>query len=73
MNISVKVKPNAGKDGVERLPDGSLLVSVKARAAEGKANQALEKTIARHFGVAPSCISIVSGSSSRNKRVKVLL
>lgn len=72
MRISVKVKPNSKQEGVERLPDGSLVVSVKAPAAEGKANKALEKTIAKHFSVAPSCVSIVSGASSRNKQVEVL-
>lgn len=72
MRISVKVKPSAKKETVEQLLDGSLLVSVKAPAAEGKANARVAKVIARHFGVAPSCVSIVSGASSRTKRVEVL-
>lgn len=73
MRVSITVKPNTGKECVEELSDGSLFVSVKARAAEGKANQAVERILARHFDVAPSCVSIVSGASSRNKRVEVLL
>ncbi len=72
MRISIRVKPNSKEEGVERLPDGSLLVSVRAQASEGKANEATLRALAKHFHVAPSCISIVSGASSRIKRVKVL-
>jgi uncharacterized protein (TIGR00251 family) len=72
MKLSVKVKPNAKKESVRQLPDGSYLVSLKAPASEGKANQALLKLLAKHFGTAPSCITIVSGASSRTKRVEVL-
>ena len=72
MKIFVKVKPHAKKESIERMPDGSFLVSVKAPAAEGKANMRLVRVLAKHFGVAPSCISIVSGASSCMKRVEVL-
>jgi uncharacterized protein (TIGR00251 family) len=72
MKISVKVKPNSKKESVEQMPDGSFLVSVKAPAAEGRANVRLVKVLAKHFGVAPSCIPIVSGISSRVKRVEIL-
>jgi uncharacterized protein len=71
MKISVKVKPNAKKESVERMQDGSFLVSVKAPAAEGKANARLVKVLAKHFGIAPSCVAVVSGMSSRVKRVRV--
>jgi uncharacterized protein (TIGR00251 family) len=73
VKISVKVKPNAKKESVERMQDGSFLISVKAPAAEGKANARLVKVLAKHFGVAPSCISIVSGTSSRMKRVEIFV
>jgi uncharacterized protein (TIGR00251 family) len=72
MRISVKVKPNAKKESVKRQLDESLLVSVKAPAAEGKANIRLVKVLAKHFGVAPSCILIVSGATSQMKRVEMI-
>ncbi len=72
MKLSVKVKPNAKKESVTRMADGTCSVSLKAPAAEGKANAALLKVLAKHFGTAPSCITIVSGASSRTKRVEVL-
>ena len=71
MRISVKVKPNAKKESVLSMADGSLVVSLSAPAAEGKANAALVKLLAKHFGTAPSCITIVSGASSRTKRVEI--
>ncbi|MBP9751267.1 MAG: DUF167 domain-containing protein [Candidatus Moranbacteria bacterium] len=72
MKISVKVRPNAKKESVEQMHDGSFFVSVKAPATEGKANARLVKVLAKHFDTAPSCVSIVSGISSRVKRVEIL-
>lgn len=71
MKISVKVKPNAKKESVERQLDGSFLVSVKVPASEGKANARLMKLLAENFDVASSRIRIVSGASSRTKRVEI--
>ena len=47
MRIRVRVKPGAREEKVSREPDGSLRVSVKARAQEGKANEAVVKAVAR--------------------------
>ncbi len=71
MRYRVHVKTNAGTESVVLREDGSLSVSVKAPAREGKANARLEKVIAKHFRVAPSLIRIVSGASSRRKVVDV--
>ncbi|NTW14973.1 MAG: DUF167 domain-containing protein [Candidatus Moranbacteria bacterium] len=71
MRISVTVKPNARKDEIVEREDGALSVSVKAPSREGKANVRLLKVIADRFGVAPSCIRIVSGTSSRKKIIEI--
>ncbi|NTW30613.1 MAG: DUF167 domain-containing protein [Candidatus Moranbacteria bacterium] len=71
MKISVTVKPNAKKEGVVPKTDGSLVVSLKAPSREGKANARLPKVLATHFDVAPSCIRIVSGASSRKKIIEI--
>lgn len=71
VKVSIKVKPNAKKESVEDGPDGWVIVSVKAPAAEGKANVAVIKTLAKHFGVSQSHIKIVSGASARTKRVEI--
>ncbi|MBN2465669.1 DUF167 domain-containing protein [candidate division WOR-3 bacterium] len=71
MRIRVRVKPGAREEKVSREPDGSLLVSVRARAQEGKANEAVVKAVARALRVPKSEVRIVSGLSSRTKTLEV--
>lgn len=71
MRISVTVRPNAKEENVVKKDDGSFLASVKAPSREGKANARLPKVLSAHFGIAPSLIRIVSGTSSRRKIVEI--
>lgn len=71
MKISVTVKPNAKEEKVVPQDDGGFVVAVKAPSREGKANARLPKVLAAYFGVAPSCVRIVSGASSRRKIVEI--
>lgn len=65
----ITLKPNARKESVEALPDGSLRLSVRAPAVEEKANDAVVELLARHFGVSKSMVRIVMGG--RGKLVEV--
>ena len=71
MRIRARVKPGAREEKVSREPDGSLLISVTARAQEGKANEAVVKAVARALHVPKSSVRIVSGLSSRTKMLEV--
>jgi uncharacterized protein len=71
LKIRVRVKPGAHEEKVSREPDGSLLVSVRARAQEGKANEAVVKAVAKSLRVPKSSVRIVSGLSSRTKTLEV--
>lgn len=71
MRIRVRVKPGAHEEKVSREPDGSLLVSVRARAQEGKANDAVVKAVAEFLRVPKSQVRIASGPSSRTKVLEV--
>ena len=71
MRLRVRVKPGAHAERVSREPDGSLLVSVRARAQEGKANEAVVKAVAKALRVPKSSVRIVSGLSSRTKTLEV--
>jgi len=71
MRLRVSVKPGAHEEKVSREPDGSLLVSVRARAQEGKANEAVVKAVAKLLRVPKSQVKIVSGPSSRTKVLEV--
>ena len=50
-----------------------FVVAVKERAVDGKANRAIEKALAEHFGVSPSSVRIITGHASREKTVDILL
>jgi uncharacterized protein (TIGR00251 family) len=70
MKIQVKVKPNSRTEEVSREGD-SFIVKVKEPPKEGKANQAVIKLLAEHFGVTHNQVRILSGLGSKNKVVEV--
>jgi uncharacterized protein (TIGR00251 family) len=73
LKIQVKVKPRSKTEDVAKEIDGNVyVVRVKEPPVEGKANRAMLKLLARHFGVPESRLRIVSGLSSKNKVVEVL-
>ena len=71
MRLRIRVKPGAHAERVSREPDGSLLVSVTARAQEGKANEAAVRAVAAFLRVPKSSVRIRSGLSSRTKLLEV--
>ena len=70
MKIKVKVKPNSTTEEVSREGD-SFIVKVKEPPREGKANQAVIRLLAEHFGVPKSRVRILSGFRSKNKVIEV--
>jgi uncharacterized protein YggU (UPF0235/DUF167 family) len=70
--ISVWVKPGSRKGPlVETAADGELTVYVRQPAVKGEANEAVVKLLAKHLGIAPSRLDLVSGATSRVKRFRV--
>ena len=68
MKISAKIKPNSRyREEVVVNNDGSLTIYTKAPAIEGRANLAAVKLVAQYYGVAPSRVKLVRGTTSRNK------
>ncbi len=70
MQIQVKVKPNSKTEELSQ-EGNSFIVKVKEPPREGKANQAVIKLLAQHFGVPQSQVRILSGLRNRNKVVEV--
>jgi uncharacterized protein (TIGR00251 family) len=70
MKIQVKVKPNSRTEEISR-EGNSFIVKVKQPPKESKANQAVIKLLAEHFGVPQSQVRILSGFRSRNIVVDV--
>lgn len=74
--LAILVTPKAGADAVDGLVpiDGATELKVRVRAIpdEGKANKAACTVVAKFLGVPKSAVSVVSGSTSRHKRLKVV-
>jgi len=70
MKIRVKVKPNSRTEEVSQEGD-SFIVKVREPPKEGKANQAVIRLLAEHFGVPKSQVRILSGFRSRTKVIEV--
>ena len=71
MRVQVKVKPNSKSEEVSREGD-SFMVKVREPPREGRANQAVIKLLAEHFGVPKSQVRILSGFRSKNKVIEVV-
>ncbi len=72
MDVDVKVVPRASRSEVAgTMADGSLKVKVAAVPEKGKANDELCALLARHFGVAPREVELISGATSTRKRVRI--
>lgn len=71
MKISVKVKASSSREKVERIDDSNYAVWVKAKPADGKANEAVIKALAGHFGTAKSNINLLRGQASKHKILEI--
>ena len=71
MRLKVKVQPGSKTDEVTKLSDGTFRVQVKAPARQGKANQAVVKTVARFLGIPKSSVRLVAGQRARNKILEI--
>ena len=72
MLISIRVKPGS-KQGplVETADGGQITVYLRERAVDGAANEALIEVLAKHFGVAKRDVELISGHTSRIKRISI--
>jgi uncharacterized protein len=74
--VMVRLTPKGGRDaidGVEHLADGNCVLKARVRAApsDGEANGALQRLMARELRVAPREVVLVSGATSRIKRLLI--
>lgn len=69
--FGVKVLPKSPKPGLDGIRNGALLVRLSSAPEKGKANLELEKTLAAELGLSPSAVAIVSGGTSRSKKIRI--
>lgn len=68
--LGVRVKPRASKSRVLGMKAGVLEVAVAAPPVDGAANEELLRTLAAHFAVPKSSVTLVSGHASKHKVVR---
>ena len=74
--LRVRAQPNASKDQIEGQAEdaaGQTFLKVRVRAVpeKGKANDAIEKLIARALGLPKSAVSVEKGETQRIKTVRI--
>ena len=70
--LRVRAKTNALRDAVLGLHDDRIVVAVRAAREKGKANAAVMATLAIWLGLPKRSMDLISGSSARDKRIRVL-
>ena len=68
----VRVQPASGKNEIVGVKGDALKIKIGAPAVKGKANKALVDFLARKLGVKNSQVEIISGHTTRLKRIKVI-
>lgn len=71
MIIDIRVRANAKQNKVGGEIAGRLIVFVQAPAVDGKANEAVTKVLAEHFGVHSRDVKILRGETNRDKSIEV--
>jgi hypothetical protein len=67
VKISVRVKPNARQEKIEKVNESHFLIRVKEKPQEGKANKAVIKILAEYFDIPQSEIILLRGQTAREK------
>ncbi|GAX59442.1 hypothetical protein SCALIN_C03_0099 [Candidatus Scalindua japonica] len=67
--VSVKVQPNASKERVVGEYADQIKIAVTVAPEKGKANKAVVKVLSQWLGIKNSDIQIISGETSRDKKV----
>ncbi|TAK66451.1 MAG: DUF167 domain-containing protein [Dehalococcoidia bacterium] len=69
--IDVRLTPRGGRDRIDGWDGDVLRVRVAAPPAEGRANEAMVRLVAKALGVPPSRVSLVAGAQSRTKVIEI--
>ncbi len=69
--LNIHVQPRASKNQVCGLQGEALKIRLTSPPVEGAANKLCREYLADLFGVAKSYVEIISGETSRHKRVRI--
>jgi uncharacterized protein (TIGR00251 family) len=69
--ITVRVQPKARQQALTRLSDSEFRARLISAPVKGQANAELLALLANYFGLAPSCLRIIRGETSRTKLIEI--
>ncbi len=69
--LTLHIQPRASKNEICGIQDNALKVRLTSPPVEGAANKLCREFLADLFSVPKSAVEIVSGETSRHKRVRV--
>jgi uncharacterized protein (TIGR00251 family) len=69
--ITLHIQPGAKKTEIVGLHGAALKIRLAAPPVDGKANAALLEFLARKVGAGRTALTLISGQTSRTKRVRV--
>ena len=69
--LRLHIQPGAKKTEIAGLHGEALKIRLSAPPVEGRANACLIEFLARQLGVAKSAVSLLSGETSRAKRLRI--
>lgn len=74
MILTVKINPNSQSSGITTiLSDGTIKLNIKSPPEKGKANTEIIKLLAKHYNIDSEKIKILSGKTSKLKKIKILI
>ena len=68
VTINVYVQPRSSRNRIVGLHGDAVKIGTTAPPVDGKANEAIQKFLAKIFNLAKSNVAIKSGQQSRNKK-----
>jgi uncharacterized protein len=76
VELRLRVTPRGGRDaveGIEALSDGRAVLKVRVRAlpADGAANEAVRRLLAKHLGCPAKAVSLEAGATARIKTFRI--
>lgn len=72
VSFAVRVVPRASKTEIVGELDGAVKVRVASPPVDGAANTEIVKFLSKRIGVARSSVEIVSGLTSKTKRIRII-
>jgi len=69
--LEILATPGSSVSKVRNVHGNALKVAVRAAPERGKANDEIVEVLAEFFGVPRGSVTILSGETSRNKRVRI--